>query len=551
MLRTITRLVQQRKFNYIYRYRDNPLKIQEKILLSIVNKNKSTEFGKNHDFSIINTIADYQAKVPINSYESFKPSINNIYQGKQNILTKESPFFFAMTSGSTGEHKYIPVTKSYRREVDRGALAYYYLLEKNFPGIADKKIQFIVHTGDKGLSPGAIPQGFISGHNYKVLPSIIRKRFVIPYEVFTIEDVEAQFYCMARFLLEEQNLGAIGAITPLALIEIGKTIENYGEKLIEDLFYGKISCKYYSPSTNLKSKVSKRKDIAESLSKFINRGNKLIPADAFPNLQVLACWKGGNMFYYIPEIKRYFGDKPIFELPFSASEGFFAIPYKPNNTGGITAITSHFLEFVPEAEMERDNPQAITVDRLELNQYYYVIITNSSGLYRYDIEDLIYVKDFWYKIPVIEFKSKKSRIVSILNEQIKENDVTQAMYSACKKCKRYFDTFLFVPILENKRYRVLIDSTKTDKKDISALKKFAEVIDYELRQLARIYDDDRAMKYILGLEVALVKPNQLKQYLASRLRSNKVNSQTKPLHLSNDFNLYRQFDIICFAASDD
>jgi hypothetical protein len=49
----------------------NPAKEQEKILQKLVRKARDTKFGRDHDFSRISSLAEYQARVPVRGYEYF------------------------------------------------------------------------------------------------------------------------------------------------------------------------------------------------------------------------------------------------------------------------------------------------------------------------------------------------------------------------------------------------------------------------------------------------------------------------------------------------
>ena len=104
------------KYLKFQRNLENPLRLQEKKLLAILQANKATAFGKKYGFGAIRTIRQFQARVPINDYESIKPYINRMIQGEKNVLTYQDPFFFSTTSGTTGEPKYIPITPDFEKE---------------------------------------------------------------------------------------------------------------------------------------------------------------------------------------------------------------------------------------------------------------------------------------------------------------------------------------------------------------------------------------------------------------------------------------------------
>ena len=61
---------------------------QEKILQELLKGAKGTEFGKEHSFDKIKTYEEFREAVPVRDYEEFKPYIEKVKEGKQNILWK-------------------------------------------------------------------------------------------------------------------------------------------------------------------------------------------------------------------------------------------------------------------------------------------------------------------------------------------------------------------------------------------------------------------------------------------------------------------------------
>ena len=91
---------------------NNSIKDQDKLLKKLINKSIKTQFGKDHNFSIIKNYSDYKNRVPIRDYEDFSNYINQIKSGKKNILWPGFPIYFAKTSGTTSGTKYIPITRN-------------------------------------------------------------------------------------------------------------------------------------------------------------------------------------------------------------------------------------------------------------------------------------------------------------------------------------------------------------------------------------------------------------------------------------------------------
>jgi hypothetical protein len=93
-------------------------------------------------------------------------------------------------------------------------------------------------------------------------------------------------------------------------------------------------------------------------------------------------------------------------------------------------VTSHFFEFVPEAERDDPSPTFLTADELESNREYFIYLTTSAGLYRYDINDVVRVVDFYRQTPVIQFVRKGQGMTNITGEKLTESQVTGALVDA-------------------------------------------------------------------------------------------------------------------------
>lgn len=130
---------------------------------------------------------------------------------------------------------------------------------------------------------------------------------------------------------------------------------------------------------------------------------------------------------YLRKLPELYGDVPVRDLGYMASEGRGATPLVNSGAGGVLNLTSHFFEFV-RAE-QRDDPAAtfLTADELESNREYYVYFTTSAGLYRYDINDVVRVVDFYRNTPVLQFERKGQGIMSITGEKLTESQVTGAL----------------------------------------------------------------------------------------------------------------------------
>jgi acyl-coenzyme A synthetase/AMP-(fatty) acid ligase len=135
----------------------DPVGTQERLLLSIMERNKDTEYGKLHHFAEVKSLADYQKYVPVVDYEAIRERMERMTNGEQNILTAETPVLFAQTSGTTGEPKYVPVTPTCQK--GGGTTTWLHFARKDHPDIFDGKAITIVSPAVEGYTPSGIPFG--------------------------------------------------------------------------------------------------------------------------------------------------------------------------------------------------------------------------------------------------------------------------------------------------------------------------------------------------------------------------------------------------------
>ena len=67
------------------------LQDQDAVFKELVKVGKTTEFGKEHGLDKVNNYEDFKKAIPIRDYESLKPWIDKIKEGKHNILWKGKP----------------------------------------------------------------------------------------------------------------------------------------------------------------------------------------------------------------------------------------------------------------------------------------------------------------------------------------------------------------------------------------------------------------------------------------------------------------------------
>ena len=526
-------------FKQLSKSKKKPLALQRKILLNILKKNSTTDFGRCFHFSSLKSIDAFRKAVPIQTASEYKPLLAKIYNGDHRSICCEKPLFFAMTAGSTGNYKYIPITKSLSQDINRSTMSYLYLFERACPQVKDAPVQFLIGSGEGGTTPGDVSQGYVSGFHYKNLPIIVRKRFVVPYWAFTIQERTNRYYTIIRYMTACTDLAAIISMTPQNICNLAVIAIEQKNRLYKDIKTGGLTLDHVQNQGDRKPSFEPAPDRAELFLTAANAGNsEKAMGILLPSLTCFSTWMGGNMSYATDKLTTLFGPKDIFELPSSASEGIFLIPNEINTPGGIAAIGSHFFEYIHERDSLLSNPATLLVNELKLCERYYLVVTTSGGLYRYNMEDLYEVTGYWGDIPVLKFISKQARQVSITNERINESDVVEAM-NLCKSCfGEPPENFILMPN-RNSYYDFVVDRAPDN------LQRFSQKFDYALRDMSKVYDIYRNDGQIGSIKVhvfAQKSNNPIQQYVESIQFSTSLPSgQFKPLHVSNSVKLKEQY----------
>ncbi|MGB0391363.1 MAG: GH3 family domain-containing protein, partial [Salibacteraceae bacterium] len=123
----------------------SPLIHQNNILQDLISKGKKTQFGADHQFASIKTYEDFKHKIPVRDYEDLRPYIDQVVEGKPDIIWPGKPEYFCKTSGTTSGAKYIPISKdSVAHHVDAAKLALLcYVEETGKADFIDGKMIFL------------------------------------------------------------------------------------------------------------------------------------------------------------------------------------------------------------------------------------------------------------------------------------------------------------------------------------------------------------------------------------------------------------------------
>ena len=372
--------------------------VQKERLLELIKENQDTAFGRDFNFANINSIADYQKQVPIQSYQEFEPYIERIAKGEDSVLTTEKVKLFEPSSGTTSGKKIIPYTNKLQAEFQVGINIWLNQLYLKYPKLFLGKMYWSISpVAEQERSVGGVPIGFMDDAEYL---GVIQKRLkntlmVMPDSMKEIKEVKAFQYHTALYLLAEEKLSLISVWHPSFFMLILDVIEEHWEQFIAEIRVIK----------------SKRADVLEKLD------NRRDYEKIWQNLALISCWGDAQAEHSFEQLRGLFPNTPFESKGLIATEGFISFPHR-DQEGANLSILSHFFEF-----RESQNDEIFLAHELEQGKEYSVIITTSGGLYRYEIGDMVRVMGFDKDCPIIKFIGKKDYFVDMCGEKLSEIEV--------------------------------------------------------------------------------------------------------------------------------
>jgi hypothetical protein len=473
--------------NYIYnktkKGMHTALEDQESTLKMLLKGGKSTVFGKDHRFAELSDQASFSQAVPLRDYEQLKPYIEQVKEGKQNVLWKGRPIYFAKTSGTTSGVKYIPITKdSIPNHINsaRNALLCY-MAETGNTSFASGKLIFL--SGSPELERvGNIPTGRLSGIVNHHVPSYLRSNQLPSYETNCIEDWETKLDRIVEETMHK-DMTLISGIPPWMQMYFDRLMEKSGKKV----------------------------------------------GELFPNFNLMV--QGGvNFEPYKARLFESIGKRIDYIELFPASEGFFAFQDSQQQEGLLLNTNSGiYYEFIPAAEIFSENPQRISLKDVKVGENYALVINSNAGLWGYNLGDTVkFLSVDPYRLVV---SGRIKHFISAFGEHVIGEEVEHALLKAAGEQGVKITEFTVAPFIqqgEGKSYHEWFIEFEHEPAD---MQRFIQAVDQNLREKNVYYDDLIAGNILDTLRISRVRKNGFIDYMRS---IGKLGGQNKVARLSND-----------------
>lgn len=355
-------------------------------LMHLIRRGAKTAFGRDHGLDKVRTVTEYQAAVPLRTYEDFWHEYwERPFPDLTDITWPGRIPFFALTSGTTrGTTKYIPCSRRMIRSNARAGMDLLVFHALNRPESRLLSGKNFMLGGSTDLQPlgHGILAGDLSGIEMKTMPWWIRPWSFPPLDIALMKNWEEKTAVLAERTPKER-ICSISGVPSWLLIFFNKLFE---------------SCHVSS--------------------------GRLV--DVLPHLEMVV--HGGVMFEpYQARFERLLkGSHAELREVYPASEGFLAVADQEPSRG-LRLVLDHgiFFEFVPLEELDSAHPTRHWLGNLEPDILYAVVLTTCAGLWSYILGDTVTFLET--RPPRLRVSGRTDQMLSSFGEHLIEEEIEYAV----------------------------------------------------------------------------------------------------------------------------
>jgi hypothetical protein len=501
---------------------DGATATQDRLLAGLLADNAGSALGRDNGFARIRNYADYATALPVRTYANFAPYIDRVRNGETAAMFGPGTqiLMFALTSGTTAQAKYIPITPRVLADWRAGWNIWGLRALLDHADCVLRHIVQVTSPMNDHLAPSGVPCGAITGLLAATQKKLVRRFYTSPLAVASIGDSTAKYYTIMRLAIP-RDVSWLVTANPSTLLVLARTADEHRERMIRDIRDGTLSAEM-PVADDIRAAIAPRlqpdPECARRLEAIVRQHGTMYPRHYW-RLGFVAHWTGGTMGLYAPMFPKYYGEPPARDIGLIASEGRMSIPLADATPGGVLAVMSQFFEFIPANEYGTAKPTILRSHQVREGEEYFVLLTNGSGLYRYDIGDRVRVTGWMGQAPVIEFLSRDAHTASMAGEKLTEDQVVMAMQKLRGSDGEAITDLVLAPRwAEIPRYRVYVETGTA-----RSVARLAARLDEALSAISVEYASKRETLRLEAVELAELPPG----FLAERdLRLRRQRSRT-------------------------
>ena len=381
---------------------------QRRVLAEILHEAEHTEYGKEHDFALISSVADFRERISLTGWNDYATYSARMKKGESNITFNGKALSFNISAGTTSpQSKYIPVSALQSQAfklVERMRQIRYFMVE---PQLMQGILLPLVNTPESEMTEAGIPAGHASGMTMQ--RSAIQNKMAFPISVFQITDDQERDYQIMLSAISHRNVYVIAGNNAGRMTELVRMAQQRRNDIIRDM-----------------------ERIDPERAKELQGMKAFTPVEYWKDLKLGLFWLSASVGKYVEELRPLLPKTTkLMDVGYGSSEAKFNIPLRPEETSGVLSTATAFYEFIPE-----EGGAPLMAHQTEAGKNYELVITTWGGLYRYNMKDIVRVTDFIGNTPLIEFQYKSIEVLNMVDEKLPASVVCDIIrqYFAEKGC---------------------------------------------------------------------------------------------------------------------
>ncbi len=367
----------------------DPAETQRRTLARLLARGRDTRFGREHEFADIDSVEEYQARVPLRRYEDFWSGYwkEPFPQIAGQTWPGPIPYLAASSGTSTGRTKHIPVSREMAR-ANRAAgldLMAHHLACRPSSRVLSGKNFMLGGTVELSELASGIRSGDLTGIARREAPAWAAPYIFPPMALAREADWERKMEILARASLCEPIRTIAG--TPSWLL----------------LFFERLTA------------LTGKRRLAE----------------IYPDLELIV--HGGLAFAPYRSIFAEWleGSRAELREVYPASEGFIALADQGQDEGLRMSIDNGlFFELVPVEALDEPAPDRRWIGTAEVGRDYALAVTSNAGLWSYVLGDTVRLVDL--DPPRLLVTGRTSYFLSAFGEHLTGEEIEAAVLGAAE-----------------------------------------------------------------------------------------------------------------------
>lgn len=408
----IFRQLSKGRLSVLDKTRQDPWYFQRECFENLLSAGKETSFGKEHNLALVKSVRNFQKSVPLRNYDAFEPYIERLRAGEDYVLWNQKVKWFAKSSGtSSSKSKFIPITEESLNN------CHYSGMKTLLASYTDTNPDSCIFDG-KALTLGGsatidergfgnTSYGDLSAILLKNSPSWAELRRVPSKTIALMSDFEKKVEAMSRVAINE-DITNFSGVPSWNLVLMNKILEISGK-------------------------------------------NNLL--EIWPNLELFM--HGGISFDPYKEIYRKLipTSKMNYRENYNASEGYFGFQDDPADESMLLLVDNGiFYEFIPMEKLDKALKGEFidfdTIESVEKDINYAVVLTTNGGLWRYLLGDAIMFTSMRPHKFVITGRTQL--FINAFGEELMINNAEKALAKTCSEKGAEVSNYTVAPVfMEN------------------------------------------------------------------------------------------------------